>query len=336
MNIFTNILHSSPQQGSVWISKPHSVPGLAGKRPCSLYLPPDYQDQGETSYPLMYLFDGHNLFDDSREGGVHWCLHKLLDKCWAAGVRVPVVVGIHHGSRRDEELSPWLLEELHTPRGDLLLNWLVHVLHPHMQENFAVDTAEGQTALGGAFLGGLMAIYGCFRHRRIFGKAFSLSPSLWAGQGILLQYIAQILERADFEHLRIYLDTGLPAGTWGWPAEACRDHALAWLDKKSDRDARALVNLLEAHALFERQHIFLVGKAPRQSSGRLWERSLNLGLRFLFSSWAETHQPINYPSAISRLTARTENTDAHLQAGGLVPAFDSPGLVQRGISGFQI
>ena len=43
-----------------------------------IYLPPDYQTSGR-SYPVMYFFDGHNLFEDRS---------ATYGKCWVYFTRI--------------------------------------------------------------------------------------------------------------------------------------------------------------------------------------------------------------------------------------------------------
>ena len=46
-----------------------------GSRPLHIYLPDDY-DQSQERYPVMYFFDGHNLYRDE---------DATYGKSWGAG-----------------------------------------------------------------------------------------------------------------------------------------------------------------------------------------------------------------------------------------------------------
>ena len=57
-------------------------------RPLHIYLPDDYASSGER-YPVMYFFDGHNLFsDEDATYGKSWGLREFLDgwNKWVADV----------------------------------------------------------------------------------------------------------------------------------------------------------------------------------------------------------------------------------------------------------
>ena len=52
---------------------------LGKNRPLHIYLPDDYETSG-LRYPVMYFFDGHNLFfDEDATYGKCWGLKEFLD-----------------------------------------------------------------------------------------------------------------------------------------------------------------------------------------------------------------------------------------------------------------
>ena len=62
-------------------------------RPLHIYLPDDY-DRTDTRYPVMYFFDGHNLFfDRDATYGKSWGLKDFLDG-WGKDM---IVVGMECG-----------------------------------------------------------------------------------------------------------------------------------------------------------------------------------------------------------------------------------------------
>ena len=73
-------------------------------RPLHIYLPDDYLS-GMDRYPVLYFFDGHNLFsDDDATYGKCWGLKTFLDK-WD---RKLILVGIECGHEGDERLSEYM------------------------------------------------------------------------------------------------------------------------------------------------------------------------------------------------------------------------------------
>lgn len=67
-----------------------TIPELTGNEPRGvyLYLPVDYDWSPERRYPVLYMFDGHNVFFDSDATyGKSWGLGEYLD-----AFQVPLIV----------------------------------------------------------------------------------------------------------------------------------------------------------------------------------------------------------------------------------------------------
>ena len=77
----------------------------AGKnRPLHIWLPDDYDRSGQR-YPVMYFFDGHNLFlNEDATYGKSWGLKEFLET-WGKQL---IVVGIECGHEGQERLSEYL------------------------------------------------------------------------------------------------------------------------------------------------------------------------------------------------------------------------------------
>jgi predicted alpha/beta superfamily hydrolase len=191
-------------QGRLHRSKAFQVPGIKDKLPLTIYLPPGYDSNGK-SYPVAYVFDGQNLFTDEGSFAGGWHLHHALNVRATLGKPVPVVVGIHHGAMRQEELAPWPVEEGQKARADALLDWVVGPLAKMVDEDLRVLKGPENTMIGGSSLGGLAALYGFFRHNDVFGKALCMSPSLWVNEGEIFHYVAKAKCVGD---PRLYLDCG--------------------------------------------------------------------------------------------------------------------------------
>jgi predicted alpha/beta superfamily hydrolase len=191
-------------QGRLHRTKAFQIPGIKDQLPLTLYLPPGY-DTDAKSYPVAYVFDGQNLFGDEGSFAGGWHLHHALNVRATLGKTVPVVVGIHHGSMRQEELAPWPIDEGHKARGDALLDWVVGPLAKMVAEDVRVLKGPENTMIGGSSLGGLLALYGFFRHNDVFSKALCMSPSLWVNDGEIFHYVAKARCVGD---PRMYLDCG--------------------------------------------------------------------------------------------------------------------------------
>lgn len=157
------------------------IPPLNRAATIHLHLPDRYYESQDL-YPVMYMFDGHNLFDD-REAtfGVSWGLEDFLKEY----LKEFIVVGIecdHRGSRRLQEYTPYPISNTFFGKADgdgaALMDWVVSELKPHIDKNYRVWPQRAATGIGGSSMGGLMAMYAVVHHNDVFSKAACLSPSV--------------------------------------------------------------------------------------------------------------------------------------------------------------
>jgi len=186
---------------------PFDIPRV-GPRAVRVYVPP--RPQKAPPSPVLYLFDGQNVFDDAPSFAGGWRLHCTAHNMAKKYRRAPVLVGIEHGgAERMGELSPWPAER-GNGRTDALVDWIGGFLAPRIRADYRVSSEQRDTGIGGSSLGGLAALYAHFRSPEHFGLVMSMSPSLFVGRGKIFEYIAS---RSKPWTSRIYLDAGgLEAG----------------------------------------------------------------------------------------------------------------------------
>ncbi|MBQ7486357.1 MAG: alpha/beta hydrolase [Clostridia bacterium] len=170
--------------------------------------PPGY-DTSDESYPVMYLFDGQNLFfDEDASFGTSWNLAEFVE-CNDPGC---ILVGIESspfGNERLEEYSPFTHT---TPElGHIFgvarttMNWLLRTLKPAIDDAFRTISDRDHTYIGGSSMGGLISLYAITAYNEMFSRAVCLSPSLWVHP----EKVRHMISSAKLaEHTRIYLDYG--------------------------------------------------------------------------------------------------------------------------------
>ncbi|MBR4422482.1 MAG: alpha/beta hydrolase [Erysipelotrichaceae bacterium] len=161
-----------------------SIKKLTGREKRKVYVyVPDY----EGTFPVLYMFDGHNLFfDEEASFGRSWRLKDYLDEN-----RVPlVVVGVecnHHDEKekcggRLSEYSPFDFDDPHwgeiKGRGEITMEWIVKELKPYIDDNYPVFSDRKHTFISGSSMGGLMTLYALSRYNDVFSRGASLSPSI--------------------------------------------------------------------------------------------------------------------------------------------------------------
>lgn len=188
-----------------------TLPALTGakKRRAYLYLPESYEDEPDRRYPVMYMFDGHNVFFDyDATYGKSWGMNSYMS--WT---RTPLIIAAvecnHEGNGRLCEYSPFDHDNgtlgAVKGRGQLYMDWLVNEFKPMIDRRVRTLPDREHTLICGSSMGGLMALYGATAYNDVFQRAACLSPSLW----VSLERVMEMLKAADFRNNTcIYMDYG--------------------------------------------------------------------------------------------------------------------------------
>lgn len=154
------------------------MPQFGYARDIWIYLPPDYTT-GEKKYPVLYMQDGQNLFEDSASFVGEWHVDETLDSLHAAGDYGCIVVGVENGGeRRMAEYMPNPHPKYGGGEGELYVDFLINTLKPHIDSTYRT-LPLGYNTIGGSSLGALISFYASTHHDSVFGRAMILSPSFW-------------------------------------------------------------------------------------------------------------------------------------------------------------
>ena len=177
MEVTENI---KPKNNVYIIDKAFYVPQLGRSRRIWLYLPPDYHTS-QQHYPVLYMQDGQNLFEEwsafGEEWGIDETLNSIKGKC--------IVVGIDNGT--EKRLNEYTLhdnERYGQGEGALYLSFLVKNLKPYIDETYRTLDSQEHTFIAGSSLGGLISFYACLHYPDVFGAAGIFSPAFWIAPGI--------------------------------------------------------------------------------------------------------------------------------------------------------
>lgn len=242
------------------IPTPLAMPGLARQRTIRIYLPPGYE-ASRKRYPVLYMHDGQNLFDDATSFVGEWGVDEALDALAASDGIELIVVGIDHGDAgRIAELTPWPNPK-HSAiaEGDAYLDFVVHTLKPWVDARYRTHRGREHTGVMGSSLGGLMSDYAMRRHPRVFGRVGILSPSYW--------YSDRVWQYAM--------------------AHPPRRGARVWLAAGDREDAQMSADLPRMAALLRRQSGGRIRlewglRAGAQHNEAAWREEFPRAVRFLF------------------------------------------------------
>lgn len=177
-------------------------------RPLHIYLPDNYYETDER-YPVMYFFDGHNLFfDEETTYGKCWGLKTFLDN-WHKPM---IIVGMECGREGEERLSEYLPYPANygtftkfEPTGEATFQWIINDIKPMIDKEFRTIPFRECTGIAGSSMGGLMALYGVVHHNRWFSKGACVSSAIGFCMSSLMTDMDLNLMDPD---TRVYLSWG--------------------------------------------------------------------------------------------------------------------------------
>ena len=166
-------------------------------RTLHIYLPDSYYDSDER-YPVMYFFDGHNLYyDEDATFGKSWGMKEFLDH-WDKSMIIVGMECTHEGNMRLAEYSPYAARygmfSGYTPMGDLTMQWIVDEIKPMIDREYRTWSHREATGIAGSSMGGLMAIYGLVRYNQYFSKGACVSSALGFCQPQMMREMNHALE----------------------------------------------------------------------------------------------------------------------------------------------
>lgn len=258
-------------RSEVRVLGPFPIPVLGRDREIAVYLPPGYHHDPKRRYPVLYMWDGQNLFDPATAfGGQEWKVDEICDHLILNGRLDPlIVVGIYNGGEhRLSELSPWRDARFKARgEGHAFFRWVVGWLKSYIDLEFRTLTEPEHTGVAGSSMGGLASLYAAYRYPLVFGRVAALSPAFWFARGQIFRYIAS---SSRSEGMTIYLDCG--------EKEKARVHP------KRDfyKVALAMVELLRQQGFEDGRDLRWVSDPQGVHSEWYWSQRFGPALEFLF------------------------------------------------------
>ena len=190
------------------IQKEATYTPTGAKRGLHIYLPDNY-DQTDKRYPVLYFFDGHNLFfDEYATYGRSWRMQSFL---WNWDKEI-IIVGIECGHEGNERLSEYQPYQHRTGEfakikgmGDATMQWIVNELKPEIDRELRTLPDRENTAIAGSSMGGLMALYAVMKYNTTFSKAACISPAVSSS----LTAVRKDADACELgENTRVYISWG--------------------------------------------------------------------------------------------------------------------------------
>lgn len=176
-------------------------------RKLHIYLPQGYYESDE-KYPVMYMFDGHNLFHDQQATyGKSWGLETFMDNY----DKKMIIVGMecsHRGDERLDEYCPYNKRMFgHTIHGigEKTFGWIIHDVKPYIDSHYRTYSHREATGIGGSSMGGIMSLYAGLAHSDVFSKCACLSTGIFWN---LSNFRKTMKENEICDDTRIYMSWG--------------------------------------------------------------------------------------------------------------------------------
>lgn len=198
-----------------------SVPcGQLPPRPIAVYLPPRYAQETalDTSkrYPVLYMHDGQNIFDDYTASGSEWHLDEIAQALILNQEIQPIIiVGVYNmpEAGRINEYTPTQTIRPNGAGRSVLLGGkadafgeaLVQHIKPFIDRTYRTLPDAAHTALGGSSLGGLSTLYHGLKRPDVFGNLLVVSPSLWWDNKFIINQMTALKSKPQH---RVWIDMG--------------------------------------------------------------------------------------------------------------------------------
>jgi predicted alpha/beta superfamily hydrolase len=164
------------------------IPQLNRTRRVWVYLPPTYNGSAK-KYPVLYMHDGQNVFDDATSFSGEWGVDEAID---TLGLKYKecIVVGIDNGGdKRLNEYCPYDFSlngiaannKMNIGEGRKYVEFLVKTLKPFIDRNYRTLKDQKNTFTAGSSMGGLISMYALLEYPKVFGGAGVFSPAFWVG-----------------------------------------------------------------------------------------------------------------------------------------------------------
>lgn len=237
-----------------------------------VWLPPRYDapENQQRHYPVLYLNDGQNLFDNATSyTGVKWAVDETTDRLIRQEAIPPlIVVGIDNAqSDRMKEYLPYrsFNPPILRPLGKRYPDFLMNEVMGFVNQQYRAARGPENTGLGGSSLGALISLYTAMDRPGLIGRLLLESPSLFISKRRLLKYSHYFRQWPE----KIFVAIGT------------RETGREDKDRLTVQDVRDLEGILRRAGLDDRRLRVRVDEGASHHESE-WAKRLPEALEFLF------------------------------------------------------
>jgi len=177
---------------------------LDNRRDVFVWLPPGYDADTERRYPVLYMLDGQNVFNEATSfKGQEWGADETATRLVERGEIEPlIIVAVNHSPNREAEHIP-LFDKPENSLVDEYLKFLTNQIKPMIDQEYRTRTEPEYNVLIGASYGGLFSLYAACHAGDHFGGYAVISPSLQIEKGRIVEHVA---EHAPSTKARLWIE----------------------------------------------------------------------------------------------------------------------------------
>ncbi|MBL8877111.1 MAG: hypothetical protein JNM86_15055 [Phycisphaerae bacterium] len=178
---------------------------LNESRKYRVYLPRGYAEHPTRRYPVLYMHDGQNIFENGAFGT--WAMATPLETLTNGGqIREAIVVGVDNTANRLKDYLPPgdTISGSGAGWADKYARFLRDELKPFIDANYRTKTGAADTLTMGSSMGGVVSLYLGWDFTSTFGKIGAMSGAWWTSTN----FLARVKPIANFRDIRIYMDHG--------------------------------------------------------------------------------------------------------------------------------
>ena len=189
-----------------------TIPELTGdtQRGVYVYLPESLKYDSGRRCPVLYMFDGHNVFFDSDATyGKSWGMKEYMDYTQTQVIIAAVECSHSPDHGRLKEYSPYTFSDPDCGAicgcGRITMEWMTKTFKPLIDSRYPTLPDRKNTYIAGSSMGGLMSLYAVLEYNHVYSRAAALSPSLWTSPS---QFDRLIRQAHIADDTVIYMDYG--------------------------------------------------------------------------------------------------------------------------------
>ena len=184
--------------------------GKEEERIAYVCLPDSYFQRKTKRFPVIYMFDGHNVFfDEDATFGTSWGMDDFMENNQPQVIIAAIECNHNPNNGRMEEYSPYTFYDPKYGRvygrGQETMDWIVHEFKPYIDHHYRTLPDRQHTFIAGSSMGGLMTIYALTHYNHIFSRGAALSPAV----SFSISTVEQMIKAGNVgENSILYMDYG--------------------------------------------------------------------------------------------------------------------------------